>query len=156
PRDAKALLAEALARKLVPANTTYHYIYTALIEYIARQLGRGRKPPIVQDAQRRFQIDEPLDDWPTVPPAADDAAAIDELCQRLEPPAPGADPAAFEVAVCDAFARLGFLTQHLGQHGQPDGIADAILGTQGYRLLLECKTAKSVVTEPDAAEAAKF
>ncbi len=70
-RDAKELLQEALARKLVPANTTYHYIYTALIEYIARQLGRGRKPPIVQDEQRRFRINEPLDDWPDlVSPAA--------------------------------------------------------------------------------------
>jgi hypothetical protein len=51
---------------------------------------------------------------------------------------------------------LGFLAQHLGQHGQPDGVADAILGALGYRVLLECKTAKTIVSQPDAAEAAKF
>jgi hypothetical protein len=39
----------------VPPNTTAHYIYTALFEYIGRQLGRGRKPPIVQDAKRLFR-----------------------------------------------------------------------------------------------------
>ncbi|HVR45421.1 MAG TPA: hypothetical protein VMT95_02080 [Candidatus Binatia bacterium] len=47
---ARQLLEEALARKLVPPNTTYHYVYASLIEYIARQFGRGRKPPILQDA----------------------------------------------------------------------------------------------------------
>jgi len=93
PRDAKQLLAEALDRKLVPADTTYHYVYTALIEYIARQLGRGRKPPIVQDALRRFRINEPLDDWPDVPsaPAIGDTE-IGELCERLEATGHGDDP----------------------------------------------------------------
>jgi hypothetical protein len=157
-RDAKEILQESLDRKLVPPNTTYHYVYTALIEYIARQLGRGRKPPILQDAQRRFRINEPLDDWPDlvpspVPPGDPDAEA---LAQRLEATGGGDDPAAFEAVVCDAFARLGFLTQHLGGRAQPDGIADAILGPLGYRVLLECKTAKRLVTQPDAAEAAKF
>ena len=156
-RTAAELLAEALKRKLVPANTTAHYIYTALFEYIGRQLGRGRKPPIVQDAQRLFRINEPPDDWPDVLPAEPaPAEGIQALCDRLEATSTSEDPAAFEAACCDAFARLGFLTQHLGQHGQPDGIADAILGTLGYRVLLECKTAKSIVSQPDAAEAAKF
>jgi DNA primase len=158
PRTAKELLADALARKLVPPNTSWHYVYTALIEYIARQLGRGRKPPIVQDNLRRFRINEPLDDWPdlvTLPQPAPDAAAR-ALCDRLETTSSGDDPAAFEAAVCDAFAHLGFLTQHLGAHGQPDGVADAILGPLGYRVLLECKTAKKIVTQPDALEAAKF
>lgn len=157
-RDAKELLQEALARKLVPANTTYHYIYTALIEYIARQLGRGRKPPIVQDEQRRFRINEPLDDWPELAPAPQRSAdaAAQALCDRLESTGSGDDPAAFEAAVCDAFAHLGFLTQHLGGRGQPDGVGDAILGPLGYRVLLECKTARHIVTQPDAAESAKF
>ncbi len=149
---------EALGRKLVPPNTTRKYVYTNLIEYVARQIGHGRKPQIVQDAQRRFRINEPPDDWPDVvtrvkPP--DDEAA-DALCARLETTSTGQDPAAFEAAVCDAFAHLGFLTQHFGQYEQPDGIADAILGPLGYRLTLECKTAKSVVTQPDALEASKF
>jgi DNA primase len=157
-RTAQELLAEALKRGLVPAGTTPHYIYTALFEYIGRQLGRGRKPPIVQDAQRRFRINEPADDWPDF--AADSAPAggdgVQALCDRLEATATATDPAAFEAAVCDAFARLGFLAQHLGQHGQPDGVADAILGALGYRVLLECKTAKTIVSQPDAAEVAKF
>jgi hypothetical protein len=156
-RNAAEILAEALKRNLVPAGTTPHYIYTALFEYIGRQLGRGRKPPIVQDAQRLFRINEPPDDWPDVFPSAPAAAVgIQALCDRIEATSTADDPAAFEVACCDAFARLGFLTQHLGQHGQPDGIADAILGPLGYRVLLECKTAKTIVSQPDAAEAAKF
>lgn len=158
PRDADALLQEALAQKLVPANTTRKYVYTNLIEYIARQIGHGRKPQIVQDAQRRFRINEPPDDWPdlvSLPQAPNDEAA-DALCERLETTSTGDDPAAFEAAVCDAFAHLGFLTQHLGQYEQPDGIADAILGPLGYRLTLECKTAKTIVTDPDCVEASKF
>jgi bifunctional non-homologous end joining protein LigD len=159
PRDADEILKEALATALVPPNTTRKYVYTNLIEYIARQLGHGRKPQIVQDAQRRFRINEPPDDWPDLiarqsQPPEDEAASA--LCERLETTATGDDPTAFETAVCDAFAHLGFLTQHFGQYEQPDGIADAILGTLGYRLTLECKTAKSVVTQPDAVEASKF
>jgi DNA primase len=156
-RTAQELLAAALKRKLVPGGTTPHYIYTALFEYIGRQLGRGRKPPIVQDAQRLFRINEPPDDWPDVLPSAPaPAEGVQALCDRIEATSTADDPAAFEVACCDAFARLGFLTQHLGQHRQPDGLADAILGTLGYRVLLECKTAKTIVSQPDAAEAAKF
>ena len=158
PRTAEDILAEALAQKLVPPQTTKKYVYSALIEYIARQLGRGRKPPIVQDAQRRFRINEPLDDWPnvvTLPQHEPDAATV-ALANRLEQAATGDDPAAFEAAVCDAFAHLGFLTQHLGGYAEPDGVADAILGTLGYRVMLECKTAQSIVPKPDVAEAAKF
>jgi len=157
-RSADELLAEALERKLVPAQTKRKYIYSALIEYIARQLGRGRKPPIVQDAQRRFRINEPGDDWPDLanPSGDDDAAQRQALCDRLAATGAGDDPAAFEIAVCDAFAHLGFLTQHLGGRAQPDGIADAILGPLGYRVTIECKTAKTIVTQPDAAEASKF
>lgn len=158
PRDADDLLKEALARNLVPPNTTRKYVYTNLIEYIARQLGHGRKPQIVQDAGRRFRVNEPPDDWPDIvatPQAPSDEAA-DALRERLETTSTAQDPAAFEAAVCDAFAHLGFLTQHLGQYEQPDGLADAVLGPLGYRLTLECKTAKSVVTQPDALEASKF
>jgi DNA primase len=158
PRTADELLAEALKRKLVPPGTQRKYVYTALIEYIARQLGRNRKPPVVQDTQRRFCINEPPDDWPDLVPASDPPidAATQALCDRLDATGGGDDPSAFEVAVCDAFARLGFLTKHLGERAQPDGIADAILGPLGYRVTIECKTAKTIVTQPDAAEAAKF
>lgn len=152
------ILAAALQQKLVPPETQRKYVYSALIEYIARQLGRGRKPPIVQDAQRRFRINEPLDDWPDLvaAPRANVDPAVEALCNRLETTATGSDPTAFEVAVCDAFAHLGYLTQHLGQGGQPDGVADAILGPLGYRVMLECKTGATIVNNPDAAEVARF
>jgi hypothetical protein len=42
-RTAQELLAEALKRKLVPAGTTPHYIYTALFEYIA-DVSIGKHP----------------------------------------------------------------------------------------------------------------
>jgi hypothetical protein len=157
-RNAHEILAAALARKLVPPETTYHYVYSALIEYIARQLGRKRKPPILEDEQKRFHINEPPDDWPDYvhleQPHGD--AAAQALCDRLEATAHGDDPTAFEVAVCDAFAHLGFLSEHLGQPAAPDGVADAILGIDGYRILIECKTAKKFVVQPQPIEVAKF
>lgn len=157
-RSADAILAEALARNLVPPHTTRKYVYTALIEYIARQTGRGRKPQIVQDAERNFRINEPPDDWPDLIAPAERAPdpTLEPLIARLEATATGGDPMLFEQACCDAFAHLGFRTRRLGGHAEPDGIADAELGPLAYRMLLECKTAKTVVTQPDAAEASKF
>lgn len=155
------ILDEALKRRLVPPQTQNKYVYSALIEYIARQKGRDRKPPIVQDERRRFRINEPPDTWPDIvalPQRPVDEAA-QALCDRLTATAKGPDPTAFETAVCDALAHLGFLTQHFGERGQPDGVADAVLGSLGYRVLLECKTATSrdgVVPKPDAMETAKF
>ncbi|TAM60827.1 hypothetical protein EPN52_04230 [bacterium] len=52
--------------------------------------------------------------------------------------------------------QLGFAATHLGGHKAPDGYADALLGSLGYRVMLECKTGKQIVTNPDAAEAAKY
>lgn len=158
PRNAHEILAAALARKLVPPQTTYKYVYSALIEYIARQLGRNRKPPIVQDEGKRFRINEPPDAWPDFvpPPQPRSDASVQALCDRLDAMGRGGDPAGFEVAVCDAFAHLGFAAQHLGGHAQPDGIADAILGIEGFRILIECKSAKHYVVQPQPIEVAKF
>ncbi|HVA37289.1 MAG TPA: hypothetical protein VNJ51_06725 [Candidatus Dormibacteraeota bacterium] len=157
-RTSDQILAEALRRKLVPAATTKKYVYSALIEYIARQIGHGRKPPLVQTADRRFRINEPPDDWPDLVPQSQPAidAKTHALIERLETTAVGTDPAAFELAVCDAFAHLGFAATHIGGHKAPDGYADAQLGVLGYRAMLECKTGKYVVNRPDVAEAAKF
>jgi hypothetical protein len=158
-RTADDILKEALARKLVPPNTTRKYIYTALSGYIGRCLGRGRKPQIVQDTARRFLINEPPDDWPDLVdlPAAEPDDALDGLIKRLESTSRGDDPEAFEFACCDALAHLGFLVTHLGGHAQPDGYADAELGVLGYRVMIECKTAEHAVTHPSAAqEAGKF
>ncbi|HEY8313912.1 MAG TPA: hypothetical protein VIG51_07030 [Candidatus Baltobacteraceae bacterium] len=158
-RGADELLAEALKRKLVPPATKRKYVYSSLIEYIARSIGHDRKPPIVQDAQRRFRINEPPDDWPALdplPPQPPPDEATTAVMDRLTATGTGPDPAAFELAVCDAFAHLGFAAYHVGGHGAPDGYADAQLGVLGYRVMLECKTAKSIVAQPDCLEASKF
>jgi len=157
-RTAQQILDEALARGLVQRNMTKKYVYTALIEYIARTIGHARKPLIVQNQDRTFRINQPPDDWPDLAPPAQPVidANTQALIDRLETTSTGTDPAAFEIAVCDAFAHLGFAATHVGGHGAPDGYADAQLGVLGYRVMLECKTAKGVVTQPDCVEASKY
>jgi hypothetical protein len=162
-RSGAALLADAVKRGLLPATTREITLYTSLNEYIMRALAHGRKPAIVQDERSHaFRINHPLDDWPDaalparpLPYAAGDA---DALVERLRTTATGADPAAFETAVCDAFALLGFVTQHIGGIGTPDGILDAPLGPFAYRAIVECKTASpdAAVTAPRLEEPAKF
>jgi len=167
PRTAQQILDEAIARKLLPHDFSHKYLYTALTQYIERCRGAGRKPVILQDEERNFRVNEPLDDWPDqachgerppdggpVEPRPD--TQTQDLIDRLEKTATGSDPAAFEIAVCDAFAHMGFATAHLGGDSAPDGYADAQLGALGYRAMLECKTAKSIVPDPDVFEAAKY
>jgi DNA primase len=156
-RTADALRDEAIARKLLTPETKRKYVYTALTEYIARQVAHGRRTPILQDEQRRFVINEPPDDWPDIETPASDEQQVTMLCDRLAATSIGDDPEAFEFAVCDAFAHLGFLTTHAGGHSAPDGIANAILGPLTYRVIIECKTSKHPVSQAQApAEAAKF
>ncbi len=156
-RTADQILHEALQLGLLTADTKRKYVYTALTEYIARQVAHNRRAPFLQDEQRRFRINEPADDWPDIEPVPRDEAQVRALMDRLERTASGDDPLAFEVAVCDAFAQLGFMTQHLGGTGQTDGVADAILGRLGYRVTIECKTSKHPVNQTQAPEeAAKF
>jgi hypothetical protein len=157
-RNADEILAEAVKHHLLAVDYKAKYVYTALIEYIARANGNGRKPYIVQDENRNFRINEPLDDWPNLnppPPRPPDPQAR-ALVDRLTATATGSSPVAFEVAVCDAFAHMGFLTNHVGGNKAPDGYGDAILGPLGYRVMFECKTGKGNVTQPDALEAAKY
>ncbi|HEV7180429.1 MAG TPA: hypothetical protein VGN11_11180, partial [Candidatus Baltobacteraceae bacterium] len=158
PRDAAQIVHDAAASGLLPSTFDKKYVYTALIEYIARAQGNGRKPRIVQGADRSFEINEPLDDWPNPPPIAVPAitTSTQALIDRLATTASGSDPAAFEVAVCDAFAHLGFAATHVGGNKAPDGYADAQLGPLAYRIMIECKTAKGDVAQPDAFEAAKY
>lgn len=116
-RSADEILHEALERKAIPPRTTRKYVYTALIEYIARQIGRGHRPQIVQDARRNFRINEPPDDWPDLvayeAPTVD--AQTDALIARLEKTSRGPGSEAFEIACCDTFAHLGFRAQRFGQ-----------------------------------------
>ncbi len=156
---AEQLLAEAIARKLLPPSTSYRYVYNALVTLITRNVARDRKSPIVQNADRSFRLNEPLDDWPDVnlpPMPADDDDETAALIARLNKSAHGGDPLAWETTVCDAFAQLGFRATHVGGHMAPDGYIDAQLGPLGYRATLECKSGIGVVTRPDAVEAAKW
>ncbi len=157
-RDAQAILDAALARGLLTKNTSEKYVYIALTEFIARSIGHNRKPPIVQNPDRSFRMNEPLDDWPDVmlPAIQGDDEAAPALIARLRNTVSGDDPAAWEAAVCDAFAHVGFRAQHIGGHKAPDGIIDAQLGPIGYRAMVECKTGAGVVTQPDAVEASKW
>lgn len=161
-RTVDEILAEGIAEKVFPENLPRKYVYTALHEYITRALGVGGFPEFVQVDDTHFRINRPADDWPAVvlPPHDDwiDDGARTALIARLQATAVGEDPVAFEIAVCDAFAMLGFVAKHVGGEGQPDGILDAPLGAQGYRVMLECKTAHAgaPVSNPRPEEPAAF
>lgn len=161
--DADDILAQALARKLLPPSTTRKYVYTALHEYVVRTLGMGKTPELVQiDGTSQFRLNEPADVWPAIAlpalPSWLTTENIASISERLRTTATGDDPAAFEVAACDAFAALGFLATHIGGNAAPDGVLTAPLGTDGYRIVLECKTASpgAIVTNPRPEEPAKF
>ncbi|HEX3671661.1 MAG TPA: hypothetical protein VHT92_08165 [Candidatus Cybelea sp.] len=156
--DAESILTIAEKRGLFGAPTTQKYVYTSLIEYIARAIGNGRKPAIVQNADRSFRINEPPDLWPALPDEAAHAPSteIAALIERLDKSADGADTAAFEEAVCDAFEALGFSATHDGGQKAPDGYADAPLGPLSYRTMIECKSGDEGINDPGVFEAAKF
>lgn len=156
--SAESILALATQRGLLEAKTTQKYVYTSLIEYITRANGNGRKPAIVQNADRTFRINEPPDLWPAVPdePTPHCAPEISALIDRLEQSANSANTDAFEEAVCDAFEAFGFSATHEGGQKAPDGYADALLGPLSYRLMIECKSAGEGVNDPDVFEAAKW
>lgn len=144
-------------------TTTRKHLYTDLYEYIARTVGTGRKPEIVQDPiTKAFRLNLPLDPWPETafPPLPQFIApsTVEALIQRLTVTSTGTDPTAFEIAVCDAFTALGFHSVHFGGNGEPDGTLDAPLGVDAYRIILECKTASpsAVVANPRPEEPDSF
>lgn len=156
---AQQILDRAVAQKLVQPKMTAAYMYTSIVEYIARTIGDALTPQIVQDPDRSFRINEPPDDWPQfgVPPQMPSPdAQTQAVIARLKSTQTGVDTTAFEIAVCDAFAHLGFASTHLGGSAEPDGYADAQLGVLGYRLMIECKSAIGIVHKPDCLEASKF
>jgi len=115
----------------------------------------------VQDRDRRFRANHPVDPWPAPADAAagraPTAASLAAL-ERVRVAATGLDPAEFETAVCALFATLGFVATHLGGYDGPDGYLDAPLGPLAYRVMLECKTgsANGFVTQPNVVEATKY
>jgi hypothetical protein len=166
PRSADEILAEGQRRGLFDAGQTRKHIYTALSQYVQRTLGRGRKPDIVEDAERRFRLNRPVDDWLDIdttglPPLAISAAlppSAAAVVGALQSAAGGLDPLAFELAVRDLIALLGFAAKHIGGNDAPDNIADALLGPLAYRATVECKLGRDdTISQSDAvAETAKF
>jgi DNA primase len=158
---AEDILEIAVKRGLLGQTMTKKYVYTSLIEYIARAKGNGRKPAVVQNVDHSFRINEPPDEWPALPeePAKELAPEIAALIARLNETARGGSIAAataFEEAVCDAFDALGFAATHVGGEKAPDGYADALLGPLSYRTMIECKSSDEGVNDPSVFEASKF
>lgn len=164
PRSADEILSEGQRRGLFDASQTRKHVYTALSQYVERALGRGRKPLIAEDADRRFRLNQPVDDWPAI-----DTTGLPPLAIPVGPPAAAAiaalqtaavstDSAAFERAVCAAFELFGFAATHVGGNDAPDGYADALLGELGYRVMLECKLSRdgNISHSSAVAEAAKY
>jgi hypothetical protein len=166
PRTADEILAEGQRRALFDEHQTRKHVYTALSQYVQRTLGRGRKPLIVEEPDRRFRLNRPVDDWPAI-----DSTGLAPLAIPAEPPpsaaaaisglraaASGCDPAAFERAVCKTFELFGFASTHVGGNDAPDGYLDALLGGLSYRVMIECKLSRddNVAHSSAVAEAAKY
>ena len=162
-RDAGQILAEAVKAGWLPASTRKITLYTSLYQYVQRSIAHRRRPLIVQDeATHAFRINHPVDDWPDVEPPARrpwvTAAQLEALANRLHATSTAVAPEAFEKAVCDAFAAMGFVATHVGGIGTPDGLLDAPLGPLAYRAIIECKTAHAdtTVNAPRLEEPARF
>src|SRR5947209_5795191 len=160
PRTAHEIVEAAIARHLLPHSSTGRVLYVSLLQYLARAKGWGGVQLIVQDPERRFRANHPVDAWPEPDeplPVRSAVPDIDGYEKRLRELAHGDDPEAFERAICSAFDALGFVSRHIGGKGAPDGVLEAPLGQLAYRVMLECKTASgAAVPHPDAAEAAKW
>jgi hypothetical protein len=91
----------------------------------------------------------PAESKPTVRTRLADRA--NEIAERLTRAAvEGGTGEELEHATSEAFAFLGFVTQHIGGSGNPDLIATAPMGPSRYRLLVETKSrASGVVNQND-------
>jgi len=136
-------------------------LYNNLLAYIEQEAYRGRKPQIaVDEGLRVFRLNQPVDDWPEVTLAPRPRYAtrehIEALAHRLEKASLGNDATGFEIAVCDAFAAMGFIADHVGGRGRPDGVLTAALGPLAYRVVLECKSSAGFVHDGGPDEVARF
>jgi hypothetical protein len=162
-RDAGRILADAVKAGWLPSTTRKITLYSSLYQYVQRSISHQRRPLIVQnDVTHAFRVNHPVDDWPDIPPPQRrpslPSAQIETLANRLHATSTATAPAAFEEAVCEAFAALGFVATHVGGIGTPDGLLDAPLGPLAYRAIVECKTAHAdtTVNAPRLEEPARF
>ena len=162
-RKTEELLRDAVRAKLIAPETTQNQVAVDLRSYIFRYVATGRSPVIVEDkVTHEFRLNGPVDDWPSVTlaprPRYMDEKAIQATEHRLRRTAVGTDPAAFEEAVCDAFAMLGFVATHVGGLAEPDGKLEAPLGPLSYSVILECKSTPTaeIVRNAQPEEPARF
>src|ERR1700682_4224820 len=64
PRTAKEIVQAGIAQRLLPHGASAQVLYVSLTQYLARAKESGRLQLIVQDADRRFRANHPVDDWP--------------------------------------------------------------------------------------------
>jgi hypothetical protein len=162
------VLERGIALGYFPKTLSRESLLNGLHRYYARAIETNRTPLILQLEGSKFRINRPADDWPAIaldpPPRFIDPDRATAAKAKLTATATARDgsafdvAAAFEIACCEAFALLGFKTQHYGGHGEPDGIFDAPLGQQATRIVLEAKTATpgGVVSNPSPQEPDKF
>jgi hypothetical protein len=112
----------------------------------------------VDPADRMVPVATTDDAWPEVeipqPPPIDPSTRA--LIERLGTTAGGSDRTAFAIAVCDAFAHLGFVATHVGGDRRPDGYVDSPLGACGYRAIFACTTGDRVALESEPAAVGRY
>jgi len=161
PRSSHELLADVIARGELSRNLQLGAVDDALRGYLERKAQSGRRAAIVRDPDRRYRLNHPRDLWPEPSrpltfPAPTHATLV--ALETARAASLGTDPAAFERAVCEFFATLGFIATHVGGNAAPDGYIDAPLGPLGYRVVLECKTGRfrGAVSVPNVSEPARY
>jgi predicted RNA-binding protein with PUA-like domain len=69
------------------------------------------------------------------------SSTVDSICQTLsETQHDTKKPDLFEKALADAFAFLGFETEHIGGPGKADVLVQAVLGNDSYSAVVDAKT----------------
>src|SRR3982075_239440 len=98
PRTAKQIVEAGTARHLLPRGASGQVLYVSLVQYLARAKDSGRLQLIVQDPDRRFRANHPIDDWPEPReplPSRSAVRDVDAFEHRLRELAHGDDPEAF-------------------------------------------------------------
>ena len=149
-------LAQALAQASPAANDAQIRLFSPHRVHRA-QLGRAGNRPSSRCAAS-FRINEPADDWPDIVPVSQPAGdeASRALAERLEATSTATDPAAFEAAVCDVFAHLGFLRSTSAPTASPTGLRTQFSDGAAIVSWSNVRPLKKIVPRPDVAEAAKF